>query len=467
MTASRVNPPASAPVSVGWYLRIDDGSTFGPVAEPDLVEWAEQGRIAPGNQLSQDQQTWVDADMIPALGMDWLVELADGTVFGPVNIRALSDLMQDGTVDLDCALENRRTGESTIVARHQADILGENGAPLSPIDAERQAELAQRVATLEAQSQAARDALEKARLSAREQAERHDVYRKQTDKDAGTLRQRVHELEDKSRTLVDQLKLAEKKLEESKAAQAKREIDWIEADKSADSKRQALSQRETELDEAVQKLTREAREAQQLAQEAREELQGQAAAVDALKKESQAREAELQREIEQLRQQSTETATALEEARNAHAILIAAEPDPALTNRIAELEQLAREQGERLDIADMELAALQAELSELQQAAEARERSANEEHTALRERAEAITAELENARAEIEALQDRHGQAAGESLQRETELRAQLQAAEQTAEAAHRELETAWTQIQERTNDYQALRDHADGTEQT
>ena len=45
-----------------WYLRIDDGSVFGPVPEVDLVDWAADGRIAPGNELSADREQWMFGD---------------------------------------------------------------------------------------------------------------------------------------------------------------------------------------------------------------------------------------------------------------------------------------------------------------------------------------------------------------------------------------------------------------------
>ena len=78
----------------GWFLKIDDGSVFGPVDPKDLRSWAEQGRIAPGNLVSQDQKDWKAAELIPELEMFWMVELVDGTFFGPLNLCALADLIQ-------------------------------------------------------------------------------------------------------------------------------------------------------------------------------------------------------------------------------------------------------------------------------------------------------------------------------------------------------------------------------------
>ena len=64
MSAQKAPP---GPASQGWHLKIDDGSTFGPVPIEDLVYWAEQGRIAPGNEISSDTEKWVPAETVPEL----------------------------------------------------------------------------------------------------------------------------------------------------------------------------------------------------------------------------------------------------------------------------------------------------------------------------------------------------------------------------------------------------------------
>jgi len=105
-----------------WFLRIDDGSLFGPVQLDMLRRWAADGRVAPGNEVSQDKTTWVPAESVEELEMVWMVELQDGAEYGPVHLRALADLILNGTVSRDATLTDRRTSETTTVEEKTADI---------------------------------------------------------------------------------------------------------------------------------------------------------------------------------------------------------------------------------------------------------------------------------------------------------------------------------------------------------
>ena len=40
-----------------WYLRTQD-ETFGPETKERLLEWARMGRIQPGQDISEDGETW-------------------------------------------------------------------------------------------------------------------------------------------------------------------------------------------------------------------------------------------------------------------------------------------------------------------------------------------------------------------------------------------------------------------------
>jgi len=112
-----------------WFLKIDEGKVFGPTHMPTLLDWARQGRIAPGHQVSEDKKAWINAERIPELEMVWMVELADGSFYGPLNIHAVSDLVTEGTVAADAAMINQLTNEKTTVAGRDAII--QTASPVS------------------------------------------------------------------------------------------------------------------------------------------------------------------------------------------------------------------------------------------------------------------------------------------------------------------------------------------------
>lgn len=104
----------AAPVKA-WYLKSSDGKIYGPVQISVLAEWAAQGRIVPGNQVSEDRQGWVPAESLPELKMDWVAELADGSVYGPFHLLATPYLHQSGAIPLQARIINRTTGKSLSV----------------------------------------------------------------------------------------------------------------------------------------------------------------------------------------------------------------------------------------------------------------------------------------------------------------------------------------------------------------
>jgi hypothetical protein len=113
-----------------WFLKIDDGSVFGPVPTADLRGWAEQGRIAPGNQLSQDKKTWIPAETLPDLQMQWMVQLRDDTLYGPLNIKALVDLVRDGTVPPGAVLTHKDTRRTSTIQKELPELA--QAAPAAP-----------------------------------------------------------------------------------------------------------------------------------------------------------------------------------------------------------------------------------------------------------------------------------------------------------------------------------------------
>ena len=78
-----------------WYLRTQD-ETFGPETKERLIEWARMGRIQPGQDISEDGESWHPATEIPFLDMRWSIDIGDGQPRGPFNKHAAQALLASG-----------------------------------------------------------------------------------------------------------------------------------------------------------------------------------------------------------------------------------------------------------------------------------------------------------------------------------------------------------------------------------
>jgi len=109
-----------------WYLRKPDGSNYGPVSTDDLRRWAAECRIAPGNEVSSDQETWIQVEDLSDLQMDWMATRPDGKEYGPFNIAAAKDLHDHGVLPDDAELTNRISGQTCLLSA----VLNEEDAVL-------------------------------------------------------------------------------------------------------------------------------------------------------------------------------------------------------------------------------------------------------------------------------------------------------------------------------------------------
>ena len=78
-----------------WYLRTQD-ETFGPVTEPQLVDWARLGRVQPGQEVSDDNIEWRRVEDVPFLDMRFSIDIGDGNPRGPFNRAAAEALLASG-----------------------------------------------------------------------------------------------------------------------------------------------------------------------------------------------------------------------------------------------------------------------------------------------------------------------------------------------------------------------------------
>ena len=121
---------------MNWYLLKNDGTVYGPVGWSELQEWAADGRIAPEDCLSEDRRSWKSAPSFADLRMEWLVELDDGSRYGPIHLMALREMQQEGSLSGDTRLLHARTQEPTTLG----DALKTAPAPapipvVMPVDA--------------------------------------------------------------------------------------------------------------------------------------------------------------------------------------------------------------------------------------------------------------------------------------------------------------------------------------------
>ena len=90
-----------------WMLRTQDG-TFGPETRSRLVEWARLGRIQPGQEVSDDGESWRQVEDVPFLDMRFSIDIGDGNPRGPFNRAAAEALLKSGRLPPGASLVETR-----------------------------------------------------------------------------------------------------------------------------------------------------------------------------------------------------------------------------------------------------------------------------------------------------------------------------------------------------------------------
>lgn len=98
-----------------FYLKIPDGTVYGPVDIFTLCIWATDARVIPGCMVSETQDSWVPVETIPELRLNWSVHLADGTIYGPLNLLALRLLALEKSIPAGAGICERNTGRKAIL----------------------------------------------------------------------------------------------------------------------------------------------------------------------------------------------------------------------------------------------------------------------------------------------------------------------------------------------------------------
>ena len=106
-----------------WYLmKYEDGGVFGPVTFDQIRQWAVDAQISPLDKLSQDEQSWLKAPMIPELEMDFLIEVSPDQYYGPTTIGALKEFLEMGEIGPDTYITNCKDG-STLTVKEFPELL--------------------------------------------------------------------------------------------------------------------------------------------------------------------------------------------------------------------------------------------------------------------------------------------------------------------------------------------------------
>jgi hypothetical protein len=90
-----------------WLVKNEQGETFGPVDFETLKLWAQDGRLAPTNTLSDDKTTWSAVTQFPELEMDWVAEVSPGVFYGPIHKLALESLKKEGSLPAEAIVFQR------------------------------------------------------------------------------------------------------------------------------------------------------------------------------------------------------------------------------------------------------------------------------------------------------------------------------------------------------------------------
>jgi len=117
-------------VRQSWFLKIADGSSYGPVGMSTLCEWSAQSRIVPGNKISNDGRRWVPAETVRELKMEWVAELPNGDKYGPFNVLAVPHLFQSGTLPPEAKLTSRVSGKTVLVYELVKSTLAKEPQPV-------------------------------------------------------------------------------------------------------------------------------------------------------------------------------------------------------------------------------------------------------------------------------------------------------------------------------------------------
>ncbi|MGQ9663393.1 MAG: GYF domain-containing protein [Kiritimatiellia bacterium] len=279
--------------SDSWFLKVTTGQKYGPVSIATLREWAAEGRIAADSLVSHDGRSWLPAESLPELEMDWIVTLPDGTSYGPFNLRATRHLVNIGIIDQEAVVRNHHTGvelavKAVLEAKDLSLLIREARERPPVIEVSEVAELrtvspdlSRTVKELSGEAQAKVAELDTVRRHLEEEKVRRAEVEARCTELEKKIREQLQELEQVAGAKDQETEAVRAELAALKEGQAEAE--------------QRMAAREQELQNRIRELEEEMASGTELLAQAQEQLRSQQATW----REEKARAAEQIRELKE------------------------------------------------------------------------------------------------------------------------------------------------------------------------
>jgi len=98
-----------------YFLRTPDGAVYGPVDMVTLCVWATDARVIPGCELSENKDIWFPVENVPEFRLNWMVQFAGGTIYGPLNLLAIRVLAEEKSIPANVQLNEKGTDRKVVL----------------------------------------------------------------------------------------------------------------------------------------------------------------------------------------------------------------------------------------------------------------------------------------------------------------------------------------------------------------
>jgi chromosome segregation ATPase len=459
--------------TIRWFLKISGDLVYGPITLQVLCDWAAHGRVAAGNKVSRDKESWSPAEDMPDLKMDWTVQLKNGEVHGPFNLLAAPLLVQRCVIDANATLRNRATGKllevrsllkfdsddpipdpTTIVAQSAP---AKSDTPVAPTPAptadskwqqrygaekqtwvKKEAELSTLVAELSDEAQSKTTAIQKIQVELQTAQESYRGLKQERAELETQYAARAEKAAQEERVLAARLQELD-----SKPSAPPEEITRLQ--KEIDDVKTRLSDSEAKAAARQAELTQEAAKLKQDAQAVTGRFDKAQAAFAALQREHETLQTTTKQAQEQLRRElDARTSETKRATKSLHDV-----------SQTLDAEKSQHEQTRtHLTRGNEDLAQGQKKLAALGQSADAREKELTAQIETMRKQAESASASVQQLNSRLTEEKTRQDQAHsalaaknGELSRRIEELQKSALASTEGLQAARKEIETQAKQL--------------------